>query len=35
LAIAQAIARRHGGGITVQSAPGDGSCFHVVLPVAP
>jgi two-component system, OmpR family, Ni(II)-sensor and/or redox sensor kinase NrsS len=34
LAIAQAIAQRHGGGITVQSAPGEGSCFCVVLPGA-
>ncbi|MEN9542067.1 MAG: hypothetical protein RLZZ459_2158 [Cyanobacteriota bacterium] len=34
LAIAQAIAHRHGGEITVQSAPGNGSCFYVVLPVA-
>ncbi len=34
LAIAQAIARRHRGGITVQSAPGFGSCFCVALPVA-
>jgi two-component system, OmpR family, Ni(II)-sensor and/or redox sensor kinase NrsS len=34
LAIAQAIARRHGGGITVQSASGEGSCFCVVLPIA-
>ncbi|MFN5162147.1 MAG: two-component system sensor histidine kinase RppB [Cyanobacteriota bacterium] len=34
LAIAQAIAHRHGGGITVQSAPGRGSSFCVVLPAA-
>ncbi|MGL6135014.1 MAG: sensor histidine kinase [Prochlorococcaceae cyanobacterium] len=34
LAIAQAIARRHGGVITVQSTPGEGSIFSVQLPAA-
>lgn len=33
LAIAQCIARRHGGGIRAESALGEGSVFHVELPV--
>ncbi|MGI8688350.1 MAG: ATP-binding protein [Thermomicrobiales bacterium] len=35
LAIAQAIARRHGGAITVASVVGAGSVFTVTLPLAP
>lgn len=34
LAIAQCIARRHGGDIRAESSPGLGSVFHVELPVA-
>jgi signal transduction histidine kinase len=34
LAIAQCIARRHGGRIRAESAPGQGSVFHVELPLA-
>jgi signal transduction histidine kinase len=34
LAIAQAIAKQHGGQITVDSQPGIGSCFQVHLPLA-
>jgi two-component Ni(II)/redox sensor kinase NrsS len=33
-AIAKAIALRHGGKITVESTPGEGSCFDVVLPAS-
>ncbi len=35
LPIARAIARAHGGGVTVDSAPGQGGIFRVVLPAAP
>ncbi len=34
LAIAQCIARRHGGRIRAESTPGQGSVFHVELPLA-
>ncbi|MFO7629828.1 MAG: two-component system sensor histidine kinase RppB [Prochlorococcaceae cyanobacterium] len=34
LAVAQAIARRHGGRVTLQSAPGQGARFSVSLPIA-
>ena len=34
LAIAQSIAQRHGGKITVKSVVGQGTCFTVLLPVA-
>lgn len=34
LAIAQCIARRHGGAIRAESTPGQGSVFHVELPLA-
>jgi len=33
LAICSKIVDEHGGQITVESAPGEGSVFHVVLPV--
>ena len=33
LAVGQAIARAHGGGITVASQPGEGAAFHLHLPV--
>jgi heavy metal sensor kinase len=35
LALAREIARAHGGDVTVESAPGHGSCFMVRLPLAP
>ena len=35
LSIARAIARAHGGDVTVDSAPGQGSIFRFVLPAAP
>ena len=35
LAIVQSIVERHGGAITLTSAPGEGSCFTVTLPGAP
>lgn len=35
LALAHSIVRLHGGHITVESTPGIGSCFRVVLPTSP
>jgi signal transduction histidine kinase len=35
LAICQKIAERHGGSITAKSAPGEGACFLVELPLRP
>lgn len=35
LAIARAIARAHGGDVTVESAPGQGSVFRLYVPTAP
>ncbi|HET9110931.1 MAG TPA: HAMP domain-containing sensor histidine kinase [Ktedonobacterales bacterium] len=35
LAIAQAIAQAHGGSLTVQSAPGSGTAFTLILPLTP
>jgi PAS domain S-box-containing protein len=35
LAICRKIAQRHGGGIEVESAPGEGATFTVTLPLAP
>jgi len=35
LALAQSIAQVHAARITVESAPGKGTCFRVVLPLAP
>ena len=34
LAIARGIVEAHGGGLEVESTPGEGASFHVVLPVA-
>jgi signal transduction histidine kinase len=34
LSIARAIVQSHGGSISVQSVPGEGACFTIVLPVA-
>jgi signal transduction histidine kinase len=34
LAIAQSIAQRHGGKITVKSILGQGTCFTILLPIA-
>lgn len=35
LGISKAIAEAHGGGITVRSQPGVGTCFHIELPISP
>ena len=35
LAVVRGVARGHGGGMTLSSAPGRGSCFEVWLPAAP
>jgi signal transduction histidine kinase len=33
LAIVKAVAERHGGQVSVESAPGQGACFDVSLPL--
>lgn len=35
LVISKAIAEAHGGSISVRSRPGEGTCFHVELPLSP
>jgi signal transduction histidine kinase len=35
LAIARDLVQAHGGSITVRSEPGEGACFHIILPVHP
>jgi len=35
LALARAIVQVHGGRITLESTPGRGTCFRVLLPLAP